>query len=422
MKQARRGLWWLVLVAGLSCLAQAQEDISARTFTLTKVNFEGLKTIAPDKAIAASGLQTGQKVQVQHLKDAAQRMLESGLFRAARLQYKYLGDTLDVTFIIEESLTSLPCLFDNFPWFTNEEIHAAIRRDLPNFDGKATEGGAMVETIRKSLEKLLRENNLAGRVETEMAGLGSAHLFKLEDVKLPICAINFDGVAAFKESHLRGVVQELFQVDYSSSINRLIARDTLIPLYRQKGYLKVRLKQVQGTFNKEGEAKCKDKVTVRLTLEEGVAYKWNEPVWSGNEVVTTEILQRQFLLKPGDVADGLKIDKGILQVTIEYQERGYFGLHLTPQPQFDETARTVTFRFAITEGQQYKIGSLTVTGANATRGQQLKEQWATIEGKPWEVSLLRRLLEKAAVTGRNVSLSPAAEHEKRLVNVTVEIN
>ena len=422
MKQLRKGLLWVLLVAGLGCLAQAQEDISNRSFTLTKINFQGLKTIATDQAMAGSGLQTGQTVKVQHLKDAAQRMLDRGIFRAARLQYKYVGDALEVTFTVEENITSLPCLFDNFPWFTNEEIQAAIRRDLPNFDGKATEGGEMVETIRQSLTKLLRENNIAGRVETEMAGLGAAHMFKLEEVKLPICAINFDGVAAFDESHLRGVVQELFQVEYSRSINNLIVRDTVIPLYRQKGYLKVRLKQLQGAFNKEGDAKCKDKVSVLIPLEEGASYKWNEPVWSGNELLTTEMLNRRILLKAGEVADGVKIDKGIAQVSLEYQERGYFGLRLNPQPQFDETARTVTFRFTITEGQRYKIGSLTLTGANAARGQKLKEQWATIEGQPFERSLLRTLLEKSSVSGRNVSLSNIAEHEKLLVNVTVEIN
>jgi outer membrane protein assembly factor BamA len=419
IKQAR--LLLCLIVVWLACSAHAQPDISTRQFTLAAIHFEGLKNIEAAKAVALSGLQKGQAVKLQHLNEAAQRLLESGIFGQVKYRYKYRGDDLEATFVVEESRTSLPCYFDNFAWFSDDELHAAIRRDLPNFDGKATEGGEMVETIRKALERLLGENKLPGRVEAEMTNFGSAHLFKVDGARLPICAVNFAGVTAFEEAFLRGTLEELFTVDFSRAINALIARDKLIPLYRQKGYLKVRLQRLQGIFHKAADDKCRDKVTVLLPIEEGLSYQWNEPVWSGNQVLTPELLNRRLTLKPGEVADGLKIDKGIRQISEEYTERGYFGLQLQPQPQFDDAARTVTFRFTLHEGPQYNFGNLTLTGANATRGQKLKEQWATLEGKPYTSALLRKAFETAALSGRNVQITTAPEHEKRIVNLTVEI-
>ncbi len=419
MKQARIISWAMVVFAWLITSAHAQQDINTRQFTLAKVHFEGLKTIAADKAMTVTGLQTGQTVKLQHLQEAGQRMLDSGLFRSVSFRYKYQGEALEATFVVEESVSSLPCSFDNFPWFSTEELYAAIRRDLPNFDGKATEGGEMVEVIRKALERLLREHKLAGRIEHEMASYGSAHMFKVEDAKLPICAVTFDGATVFEASFLRGALQELFAYEYSRSINTLIARDRLMPLYRQKGYLKIRLKPAQGTISKEGE--CKEKVTVLLALEEGVSYQWNEPVWSGNQVIAKEVLQRRIPLKPGEVADGLKLDKGIQQIAMEYGEQGYFGLKLDPQPQFDDNARTVTYSFSIEEGPRYNLGTLTITGPSATQGQKLKEQWASIEGKPYEEKLVRQTLEKSGLAGRKLDLSTAADHEQHIVNLTLEI-
>ena len=111
------GLGGLLFFIFLPFLVLGQQDNNTRQFTLSQINFEGLKTIAADKAIAASGLQKGQTATLQQLKEAAQRLLGSGLFRQVKFQYKYLGNNLAATFVVEEHQASMPCHFDNFAWF-----------------------------------------------------------------------------------------------------------------------------------------------------------------------------------------------------------------------------------------------------------------------------------------------------------------
>ncbi|MFN7928708.1 MAG: POTRA domain-containing protein [Blastocatellia bacterium] len=410
----------LLVALLLACFSGQAQDINTRTFKLTQIQFEGLKEITLEKAIETTGLQKGQSVQLPLLQQASQRLLTSGLFRQVNFKYRYRGDEIEATFVIEENRTSLPCFFDNFAWFTDEELYAAIRRDLPNFTGKATEGGEMVETIRRALEKLLRENKLTGRVEAEMTNGGNTHLFRVAETKLPVCEVNFAGVAAFDLKPLREEMKEIFGTEYSREASVIIARDRVVPLYHQKGYLKIRIKGAQATFNQATSGKCAQQVTVLFPLEEGLSYRWNAPNWSGLEVLTVDLLTPRFGLKPGDVADGLKIRKGLRDISDLYLSKGYFGLDLKPQPSFDEAARTVTYNIAMKEGPQYKIGALITQKLPDTLNQKLQQQWQAIAGKPYEATLVNSVLQRFINDPKAYELRMEPNHQTLVVQLTIE--
>lgn len=419
MKQVQFSMWLALVFVWLGGQAYAQQDLNTRQFTLSQINFEGLKTIEVSKAREASGLQTGQTATLQQLKEAAQRLLGSGLFRQVKFQYKYLDKNLAATFVVEEHQASMPCHFDNFAWFTDEELYAAIRRDLPNFDGKATEGGEMVETIRRALEKLLRERKVSGTVEAELANMGAVRVFKAVDVKLLVCELNFSGVTSIEEKHLREAAKEILGAEYSRIISGLIARETVVPLYLQKGYLKVRLRMAQAQIS-SATGKCQNQVAVLVPVEEGLSYQWNAPTWTGNQVLTAAILNHQFALNPGDVADGMKIRKGIAEASGEYLKRGYLGIQLKPSADFDETARTVTYRFTLEEGPQYQVGELTLKGFDAAESQKLKEYWQPLMGKPYDASILERIRKKMDANPRKVTTHLNPNHQTRMADLMLE--
>ncbi len=420
-KTVVRPIWSMrvLLLVLLPAVVLGQADLNTRQFTLSEIKFEGLKTIEASKAREASGLQTGQTATLQQLKEAAQRLLTSGLFRQVKFQYKYLDKNLIATFVVEEHQATMPCHFDNFAWFTDEELYAAIRQELPNFDGKATEGGEMVETIRRALEKLLRDHKVSGAVEAEMANMGAVHVCKAVDVKLPVCELGFSGVTSIAEKELQEAMKEIFGAEYSRIVSSLIARETIIPMFLQKGYLKVRLRSAQAQISKAA-GKCQNQVAVLLPLEEGLSYQWNAPNWTGNQLLTAAILNHRFALKPGDVADGMKIRKGISDAIGEYEKRGYLGVQLKPSTDFDETARTVTYSFTLAEGPQYQVGELTVKGFDAAETRRLKDYWQPLMGKPYELSILEGILKKISADPRKVTNHLESDHQARTANLTLE--
>ena len=134
---------WFFLLALLLSLALAPNSYS-QTATLKEIHAEGMKTFSEAQIASLSGLQIGSQVGRQELQDSADLLLRSGLF--AKVTYKFDTHNNDVTltYHVEEN-PRMPVSYDNFPWFDDEELTAAIRNDLPFYDGTLPEAGTVVE-------------------------------------------------------------------------------------------------------------------------------------------------------------------------------------------------------------------------------------------------------------------------------------
>src|SRR5687768_15299618 len=103
--------------------AHGQQSSDAKVWKLNKIEFSGLQRFNESQAIPITGLQPGASVDVAALNAAMQRLQDTGFFKKVGYNYRYRGDQLDVTFQVEEMKWDLPVVFDNFVWFTDEEIH-----------------------------------------------------------------------------------------------------------------------------------------------------------------------------------------------------------------------------------------------------------------------------------------------------------
>src|SRR5712691_12672390 len=108
---------------------------SQQAAKLDRVQFTGLKKLSADQAIELSGLKIGQTIDAGVLDAAAARLLESGLFKRLSYSVHSPNGRATVTFAVEESAIMLPVVFENFVWFSDEDLLAAIRSDVPFFNG-----------------------------------------------------------------------------------------------------------------------------------------------------------------------------------------------------------------------------------------------------------------------------------------------
>ncbi len=414
---------WLLF----SCIGIQAQDVSKTNFKLVKIHFEGLVNVSSEKANEASGLKIKQMIMLENLKKVPQHLLESGLFTSARLRYNYTGNDLEVTFTVVEAISSVPCLFDNFMWFSDEELYAAIRQQLPKFDGKATEGGEMIDVIRKSLDKLLLTKTAGYKVAYEMEA-GRAHVFKAKgEAPLLVCSIQYQGVTAFDPTTLTTASKDLIGSEYSRLINRIIVRETIVPMYRQNGYLRIKMLPLNAKPDPNNRPKCVNGATLVLGLDEGIIYKWKGITWSGNQLLSTEKLNRLFPLKLNEVADGLKIDKGMFLTSQNYTDRGYLDAEVKPVPIFDEATQTVTFSISIIEGGQYSFGQLAVTGVPENVIKNFQERWGTLQGKPYDAYALQAFITQTSRENtsqikltQSASIKPTPNRETHLVDLRLE--
>ena len=374
--------------------ARAQQPQAVR---LEKIEFKGLERVKEPEALEKSGLQPGQTVDIDAVERAADRLLESGLF--ANLSYKLKGttDKALLTFEVIERKWTMPVSFDNFFWFTEDELLAAVRRKLPAFDGTAPEAGGVTEQIKQALEELLRERKVEGAVEytlsADPSGRNVGHLFAVKGPGLRVCKLNFVGARAVPEETLVTKSGGIFDNDYSRAYTAGFVESNLLPLYHERGYLRASF----GPPKAEPEAspECGRGVALSIPVDEGPIYVWDKAVWEGAQGLSAQELDAALGMRNREVANGVKIAKGLQQVRRAYGRRGYLGARIRPEPEFDDSARSVAYRFRVTEGPQYRMGELTITGLDEVTTNNLRGRWRLLSREVYDEGYLEEFVRKA---------------------------
>ena len=344
--------------------------------TLRRIEFVGLKRLTAQQAMDASGLKAGDSVTREAIDAAAEKLMQSGLFRKLGYKIHTANNETTLIFEVEEASRNLPVVFENFVWFSEDEIARAIRQDVPFFDGTAPEAGTTTDKIAAALQRLLSQKEISGRVEhMPYSAKGRQEiLFTVEGVKIPVCSLHFPGAAAISEADLIKASQSLLRSDYSRKNAGVFADYTLFPLYRHLGHLRAQFQQPTAALE-ESPSQCAGGVAVTIAVDEGVVYSWEAAEWSGNQALTNEDLSVALGMKAGEVADGLKLDKGLKDVRKAYGHRGYMAAGVKESVEFDDSTRRVSYRIGVTEGPRYFMGKLIITGLSPEDAEQLKAKW-----------------------------------------------
>jgi outer membrane protein assembly factor BamA len=392
---------FLITLLMFAPCAFSQQQPAAKTIRLSSIEVSGLQRITKEQAIAASGLQLGQQIDVAMLDAAAQKLVNSGLF--ANISYRLRGtaDKAIVTFEVEEPKgRGLPVVFDNFVWFTEGEIIDAVRRELPSFDGTALESSTVLGSITRALEQLLKERKVQGQVEytpsADLSGGNAKHVFSVKGANTKICAVRFPGTAKVQESELVQHSKPLMGGEYSQEFVSAFAVANLIPVYRERGHLLAIFSQPSAKIGMEASEGCKDEVVVTLPVSEGIAYNWDKAEWSGNDSYTIQELESALAMKAGELANGLKIDAGIRAVEKIYGRKGFLRARTKTEPTFDDVNKRVAYRVSINEGPQFRMGTLKIAGINEDVILNLRHRWTLREGDLYDNSYIEEFLKKDA--------------------------
>jgi len=280
-----------------------------------------------------------------------------------------------ITFVLEEAAANLPVVFENFVWFTEEELVSAIRADVPFFNGTAPAAGETLDKITAALQRLLDQRKITGRVEAlpNLAGEKFQLIFAVTGAKVPVCAIHFPGAKVVSEAELIKASQPILKSEYSQKDIAAFPQTSLMPLYRHLGHLRAQFQTPTAVF--ESSAQCPSGVVVTIPVEEGDAFTWGRSEWDGNEKLTVEELATALGMNPGEIADGLKIDKGLKQVRLAYARRGHITAQVKESFDVEPKSAQVNYKFVINEGPRYFMGDLIVSGVTQADADQLKAKW-----------------------------------------------
>jgi len=373
---------------------------------IAAIETEGLQTLTAATVIASSGLKIGEAFSVDATDAAAERLVNSGLFKRVAYRTRTVGANVTITFQLEEVKgQSSPVLFDNFIWFSDEELAAAIVREVPSFNGSAPDIGNTNEAIKKALQNLLAERKLPGQVEYNLSE--HEHLFRVADVPMKICTLHFPGAQNVSEQKLTQATRSSMDPEYSRQTAKTFPKYGLYPIYRELGQLRASFGAPVAKPDTNGGC---EGVDLTIPVNEGAIYSWAKAEWSGNQVLPAKELDDALGMKPGEVANGKKFDKGLHEVEKAYGKHGHIEAQMNPIPEFDDGARAVTFKIAVNEGPQYRMGTVEFKGFSADDAATLSKRWGLKSGEVYDQSYVGRFFRDEA---REITTRIAKEHESQ---------
>lgn len=374
----RRGISLaLTLFLGIlsSCFARAQAPDEGGSGKLASVKVTGSSRFRSDQIAPATGLKPGATVTKNDLQGGADRLAQLGPF--AGVHYRY-GDS-DAGVVVEYQVTDAPAVsvwFDNFPWFTDAELISAIKSSVPLFDGTAPNHGTLLDDIADALQLALASRNVHSSVTHSLVNApGSSEQvqqFRVDGMNLNVGSIDLSDPLARNDRGIQARLSDLADHAYSRTAIELFEFEQIRPVYLAQGFLRVRFNPPSTHLVGSG---ADARVAVTIAIEPGPAFAWNGVTWSGNTVILSPELNALITLKPGDPADEMKIEPIWESVHDYYARRGYLDASVTPQAQFDDAAKRVSYTATISEGPQYHMGKLVLTGLSIEGERRIRAAW-----------------------------------------------
>jgi outer membrane protein insertion porin family len=166
------------------------------------------------------------------------------------------------------------------------------------------------------------------------------------------------------------------------------------PIYLSAGQIRVKFGPPVVHLNGDAGQQAPSTVDVQIPIEPGRVFRLSSAAWSGNMVIDDAALSRLVSVKPGELADGMRLASGWQQIELEYGHRGYLDAKITPVPKFDDASRTVRYDVNIVEGPQYRMGELVITGLSLDAERRLRNAWRLAPGQVFDKTFLDSTLSK----------------------------
>ena len=165
---------------------------------LDSVEMSGSKKFTSQQIAAAVGLRAGNIITREDLQAAADKLAALGVFANVQYHFTTVESGVRATYDLSDA-TTVAVTFDNFPWFTDDELTAALQRSVPLFDGSAPQGGAILNSMSTTLENLVQSRGVLGTVSHTLVNFplgGQRMQFRVEGADITVKAVEFSDALA----------------------------------------------------------------------------------------------------------------------------------------------------------------------------------------------------------------------------------
>ena len=369
--------------------AQTQPDKKPPSDRLASISATGSQRFPSGQIAAASGLHLGSMVSRDDLQAAADTLGKLGVFKRVQYRFTTIPSGLKVEFEVADA-PAFPVRFDNFPGFSDAELNAAIKSSVGLFDGTAPENGTILDAMCAALTEAIATRGINALVShtlvTLPGGEQRAQQFRIDGPALRVGAVEFTDPLAKTDHGIRERIADLIGKPYSRSAVELFEFEQVRPVYLAHAFLRVNFGPITAGFTGNPAKPLPDNVVVYAPIDPGPAYTFGTVTWSGNTQIPSSELDKLIVLMPGQVANGNRLELTWEHVRDAYAKSGYLDADVNPSPVYNEAAERVSFSVSITEGSQYHMGDLILTGLSKEGERRIRNAWNIARGAVFDRS------------------------------------
>jgi len=345
----------------------------AQSFVPKTIQFNGDSDYSSAELAAAAGLTAGESLTDAKLHESTTLLLDTGLFEDVRYAY---NDQLLAFQVIPAAV--YPWRLENFPINFGKDLDDRLRARFPLYRSKVPASGALLNVVTEELQEELAARNISAAVTPSLyadPGLGkiAAISFSIASPDVQIGEIQLGVLSGSMASKVRLATSKLTGAPYSADNSAKQLEASLTDLYRQQGYLEVK---VHATARPETVVNAKGvHIPFTVTIDEGPQYKLGGVQFASDGVVAQaafdKLRSQQPSQLPGAIASPELLRKSCELITREYHNKGYMHAQMIPTPAFDRAHGTVNFLITAQPGPRYTMGELRVENVSAETQQMI---------------------------------------------------
>ena len=308
-----------------------------------------------------------------------ERLIERGLVDPnATVAVQPSGNAVKVIFNVRASSVLAGVGFTGNVEFDDDDLRETSKLQPGTVLSDAALASARANIIQAYQEAGYPDTQVSWNAQKTASGAYKDVVFEIkENREVSMNSIDFEGNKQFDDEQLRQLMQTKERgfftwITKSGRIDREQVEDDLeniVKHYRNYGYLRARLANVEYTAspNKEG----RQKLHLKVTIDEGPRYQVRNVTFGPLTAYTAKELEPGLSMLNGDIYSLQKVSDDVTMIRRYYGAKGYADADV--RPDIDEVGvaadgtHLIDIRYDVSEGSRYKVGRINVRGNTKTR-------------------------------------------------------
>jgi outer membrane protein insertion porin family len=414
------------ITCALVCLASTP---ALAQYTLKKIVFEGATAPYSQAALeAASGLKPGDQATNATLQQAAQRLSDTGAF--ADLQVAFDGPVKGLSIIFKvtplDSSHQLTATYDNFIWFTPEELEAGLRARVPLFAPVLPEAGNLQDAVQTALADMLNKKGVTATLTHDIFEPSAEHPIRIIAYRVVTPAIllhniKLTGVSSEFATPIHEMASKMTGRSFSEGVENLTTAQILLWPYLKAGYLNAQL--TGRTLTPTASSPGRIDVDLAAAVNTGVPFHVENIVWASSPQMSSEAFAAASPLRTGDLANPIALAKSVDLLAAAYRKQGYADVLVSPKPSLDIALNRVSYTFSVVPGEVYHIRTLIPLNLTSAQQSDFNRGWRLKAGDVFNSEYITNFLQQntalRSFDGYSASFKAIRDPESHLVDVTV---